>query len=143
MSPDEDSTNLELLILSNLIGYTNTSLYWSDEVMFSVPKEGDYPKYLFATARSRTSTDPGFVTAFSLDSTTGAIKERLFLTPTTGSGGAANAISPATFSEQYFAITDAENNFIEVWKLDDNETSVSVVAHLDTEDSPANLVWVD
>jgi carboxy-cis,cis-muconate cyclase len=143
MSPDKDSTNLELLILSNLIGYTNTSLYWSDEVMFSVPKEGDYPKYLFATARSRTSTDPGFVTAFSLDSTTGAIKERLFLTPTTGSGGAANAISPATFSEQYFAITDAENNFIEVWKLDDNETSVSVVAHLDTEDSPANLVWVD
>ena len=111
--------------------------------MFSVPKEGEYPKYLFATARSRSSTVPGYVTAFSLDSVTGAIKDQLFLTRTTGSGGASNSISPAIFSEQYFAIADAESNFVEVWKLDDNETAASVAAHLDTEDSPANLVWVD
>lgn len=69
--------------------------------MFSVPQEkGKYPKYLFATVRSRTSTDSGFVVAFSLDKTIGSIKNRLFLLLTTGSGGASNAITPETFSEE-------------------------------------------
>ncbi|KAJ5777258.1 hypothetical protein N7520_000504 [Penicillium odoratum] len=124
--------------------YSNRSLYWSDEVMFSVPQHNDkYPKYLFASVRSKTSTDPGFVAAFSLDSTTGSIKDRPFLLPTTGPGGASNSITPATFSEDYFAIADAQDNFIEVWKLGDNATTAAVVAHLDVDDSPANLVWVD
>ncbi|KAI9934543.1 hypothetical protein ASPWEDRAFT_117557 [Aspergillus wentii DTO 134E9] len=122
-------------------GYTNTSSYWSGEIMFSFPQEGESPKYLTASARSRESSSPGFVTAFSLDSTTGAIQKQLFLTPTTSYGGASNAISPAIFSEEYFAIADAGDNFVEVWKM--NEESASVVAHLDMDYSPANLVWYD
>ncbi|CAI7628937.1 unnamed protein product [Penicillium pancosmium] len=125
-------------------GYSNSSLYWSDEVIFSVPQEkGKYPKYLFATVRSRASTDPGFVAAYSLDSTTGAISDSLFIVPTTGSGGASNSITPAIFSEEYFAIADAQGNFIEVWKLGEGATTATVVAHLDVADSPANLVWID
>jgi carboxy-cis,cis-muconate cyclase len=132
-----------LLSISNS-GYSNSSLYWSDEVMFSVPQEeGKYPKYLFATVRSRTLTDPGFVAAYSLDSTTGAISDSLFIVPTTGSGGASNSITPAIFSEEFFAIADAQGNFIEVWKLGEGTTTATVVAHLDVSDSPANLVWVD
>lgn len=112
--------------------------------MFSVPQgKGKFPKYLFATVRSRTSADPGFVAAYSLDSTTGAIRGPLFIVPTTGSGGASNSITPAPFSEEYFAIADAQGNFIEVWKLEEGATTAAVVAHLDFTESPANLVWVD
>ncbi|KAJ3546714.1 hypothetical protein NM208_g1866 [Fusarium decemcellulare] len=122
-------------------GFTNTSSYWADEVLFSTPAEGSSPKYLIAATRSRTTGIPGYVSAFSLDEKTGSITKQLFLLPTTNSGGSANAVSPAPFSEEYFAITDSGSNFIEMWRIQDGEASV--VAHLDLEAGPANVVWFD
>lgn len=81
------------------------------------------------------------MSAFSLDPKSGGIKEQLFLQPTTGSGGSANAVSPAPFSESYFAITDSGENFVEVWRIE--EKKASVIAHLDLENGPANVVWYD
>lgn len=121
-------------------GYTNSSLYWADEVMFSVSGNIS-PKYLLAATRSRNSSIPGFVSAFELDSVTGAISKQLFLLPTTGSGGSANAVSPAGFSEDYFAITDSSANTIEVWKID-GETA-NTIAGLSLVSGPTNVVWVD
>lgn len=97
------------------------------------------PKYLIAATRSRTTTIPGYVSAFALDTDTGAITSQIFLLETTGSGGSANAVSPAKFSEEFFAITDSGSNFIEVWEIDG--TTASAVAHLDLENGPANAVW--
>lgn len=126
---------------NRIIGYTNTSSYWSDEVAFSV-SSAESPKYLFASTRSIISTSsPGYVTAFSLDATTGAIQEQLFLSQTTGSGGSANSVSPAIFSEDYFAITDSGSNFIEVWQVSVDGSAATVVAHLDLDNGPANVVW--
>ncbi|TDZ99676.1 Carboxy-cis,cis-muconate cyclase [Colletotrichum sidae] len=127
-------------------GFTNSSSYWADEVLFSVPSSNAAaasPKYLIAATRSRTKGIPGYVSAFSLNSTTGAVVEQLFLIPTTNSGGSANAVSPAKFSEDYFAITDSGSNFLEVWKIDaaGASTTASAVAHLDLDSGPANVVW--
>ncbi|TLD28112.1 Carboxy-cis/cis-muconate cyclase [Venturia nashicola] len=129
-------------------GYTNaTKSYWADEVRISGTStnctNGTSPKYLLASTRSRTVGITGYVSAFSLDATTGAITEQLFLTPTTDSGGSANAVEPAAFSEQFFAITDSGSNFIEVWEIVDgaNGTSASAVAHLGLEGTPANVKW--
>jgi carboxy-cis,cis-muconate cyclase len=61
--------------------------------------------------------------------------------PTTNSGGSANAVSPAGFSEDYFAITDSGSNFVEVWKMSENETEAGVVAYLGLEEGPASVVW--
>ncbi|KAE8152369.1 hypothetical protein BDV25DRAFT_170509 [Aspergillus avenaceus] len=122
-------------------GFTNGSAYWSDEVAFSVNTESA-PKYLYASSRSRSASSPGYVAAFSLTET-GAIREQLVLSETTGSGGAANSVSPAVFSEEYFAITDSESDFVEVWKLSAEEKAVGVVAHLDLDNGPANVVWYD
>ncbi|KAL4947991.1 hypothetical protein BDW69DRAFT_102971 [Aspergillus filifer] len=135
------ATNTTFSLLPS--GFSSPATYWADEVIFSVAREGSYPKYLFASTRALNSTFQGFVTAFSLDSDTGAIKDRLFLLPTTGSGGGSNAVSPAIFSEEYFAIADAGDNFVEVWKLHESGTMASVVAHLDIDESPSNLVWMD
>lgn len=129
-------------------GFTNSSSYWADEALFSIPttssnsssSSSSSPKYLLAATRSRTVGIPGYVSAFALDSTTGAITSQLFLLETTNSGGSANAVSPAPFGdEQYFAITDSSSNFVEVWKMDD--TTAAVAAHLDLQSGPANVVW--
>lgn len=128
-------------------GYTNTSSYWADEVLFSIPSgnasAAAAPKYLLAATRSRTVGVPGYVSAFALDAASGAVTEQLFLLPTTNSGGSANAVSPAPFSEDYFAITDSGSNFLEVWKIDAAGASVtaSAVAHLRLASGPANVVW--
>ncbi|KAF4503398.1 Carboxy-cis,cis-muconate cyclase [Fusarium agapanthi] len=122
-------------------GFTNSSSYWADEVLLSNPAEDSSPKYLLAATRSRKTRVPGYVSAFILDAKTGSIKEQLFLQETTNSGGSANAVSPASFSEDFFAITDSGSNFIEVWKIK-GETA-SAVAHLDLENRPANVVWYD
>jgi carboxy-cis,cis-muconate cyclase len=93
-------------------GFTNaTSSYRADKVVFSKPAKRssseNSPSYLLAETRSRTTSLPGYVSAFALDPATGAIAEQLFLLPTTSSGGSANAVSPADFSEDYFAIIDS------------------------------------
>lgn len=122
-------------------GFTNTSSYWADEVIFS-SLTSDTPKYLFAATRSMTSTLPGYVSAFSLDADTGAIAEQLFLLPTTGSGGAANSVGPTTFSEEYFTIPDSQDNFVEMWKISADGRSAAAVAHVDLEAGPANVVML-
>jgi carboxy-cis,cis-muconate cyclase len=125
-------------------GYTNTSSYWADEVMFSVNSSGT-PSYMYAATRSRTTTIPGYVSAFSLDLDTGAIKEQLFLTETTASGGSANSVTSAPFAEEYFAITDSAANSVEVWMISVEGTTGSgkVVAHLDLDAGPSDVVWFD
>lgn len=127
-------------LFTNCLGFTNTSSYWADEVMLSTPTNPQQPpKYLILSTRSRTTSVPGYVSAFALDATTGAVTERLFLLPTTGSGGAANAVTPAKFSEEYFAITDSVENSVEVWRI--KEKFAEVVAHVELKGGPANVVW--
>ncbi|KAH8898446.1 3-carboxy-cis,cis-mucoante lactonizing enzyme [Thozetella sp. PMI_491] len=125
--------------------YTNTSSYWADEVKLSVPSDATAsPKYLICGTRSRETSAPGYVSAFALDSESGAITEQLFLLPTTASGGSANAVSPAKFDEAYFAITDSGSNFIEIWKIEEGDasTTASAIAHLALANGPANAVWL-
>lgn len=122
-------------------GYTNQTNYWAGEVLISGDGISTSPKYLLAATRSRTVGIPGYVSAFALDADTGAVTSQLFLEPTTNSGGSANAVSPAKFDEQIFAITDSGSNFLEVWKIADDGASVAAVAHVDLEQGPANAVW--
>lgn len=100
---------------------------------------------MYAATRSRTTSIPGYVSAFSLDTETGAILEQLFLTETTGSGGSANSVTSAPFGEKYFAITDSGSNFVEVWMITMNGTdsaSGRPLANLAIP-GPTDVVWVD
>ncbi|KAJ4286851.1 hypothetical protein N0V90_013104 [Kalmusia sp. IMI 367209] len=127
-------------------GFTNTSSYWADEALFSIPSTNSSslsPKYIITGTRSRSTSALGYVSVFALDATSGVITEQLFLGPTTASGGSANAVAPALFSEQYFAITDSGSNFVEVWKINEDGKSAAAVAHLSLGIGPANVVWLD
>jgi carboxy-cis,cis-muconate cyclase len=99
-------------------------------------------KWLWASSRSRTSGTPGYISAFSLSST-GAIEQQLFLTKTSTSGGSANAVAPAFFSDDFVALTDTEERFVQIWQF--NGTAASAVAQLSLDDGGccANAVWYD
>ncbi|TVY75964.1 Carboxy-cis,cis-muconate cyclase [Lachnellula suecica] len=109
--------------------------YWSDEVALSFSNN-----YLWATSRARNTTNTGYISAFSLSSN-GSIATQLFLTPTSSSGGQANAVAPSTFSDEFVALTDSATGFVEVWKL--GAENASAVARVDIVDGGccANAVW--
>lgn len=98
--------------------------------------------YLWATSRARPTTDKGYISVFSLGSD-GAIIDQLFLSPTTSSGGSANAVTPSEFSDKYVALTDSATGWVEIWALADDGSTASAVAHLDIVDGGccANAVW--
>lgn len=124
-------------------GYTNSSAYWADEVVFSVPSSNSSsPKYLLAATRSHTEGLTGYVSAFSLDGDTGAVAAQLFLLPTTNSGGVSNAVAPAPWGdERYFGLPDSVSDFVEIWRLAEDGASAAPVAHLDLAAGPANMIW--
>ncbi|KAJ5964107.1 uncharacterized protein N7479_003983 [Penicillium vulpinum] len=117
-------------------GYPNSE-YWSDEVRLSYSNS-----YIWATSRSHRSSYPGYISAFSI-SETGDILSQLFLTPTTTSGGMANAVAPSTSSDEFVAITDSEKGLIQIWRFTGRRTEV--VATLDLRDGGccANAFWYD
>ena len=101
---------------------------------------------MHAATRSPTTTTPGYVSAFSIDTTTGAVISQLFLTETTGSGGSANSVTSAPFGEEYFALIDSGSNFVEVWQIIANGSSSATgkaVANLDLATGPSDVVWFD
>lgn len=121
-------------------GFANSSSYWSSDVAVSNATSAS-PRYLLAFARSRSTGVNGWVSGFALDAETGAITERVFIEEANGTGGTTNAVVPASFSEEYFAVTDQGADFVEVWQIANNGTSASAVAHLDLESGPVNVVW--
>lgn len=121
-------------------GFTNSSSYWSSDVSVS-NSSSTSPKYLFGFVRSRDDSINGWVNGFALDAETGAISERIFVEEANGFGGTTNSITPSSFSEEYFAVTDEGDSFVEVWQIADNASSASAVAHLDLEAGPVNVVW--
>lgn len=74
----------------------------------------------------------------------GSVNKQNFLTPTTSSGGSANAVTPSDFGDQFVAITDSSAGFVEIWEMGDDGASADVVAHLDLNDGGccANAVWL-
>lgn len=131
-------TNTTFPLIPQTSGLSNSS-YWSDEVTLSPSGS-----YLWATSRSRETNSTGYISAFSL-SATGEIESQLFLLPTTNSGGTANSVATAFFSDEWVALTDSSVGFVEIWKLADNGTSAEVAAHLDLDDGGccANAIWYD
>lgn len=107
-------------------------------------------KYLWATTRSRDHAKPGYISVFELD-TDGAITRQNFLLRTTSSGGIANAVTPMDQSDQFVALTDSADGFVQIWELTGDGNSAHVVAHISLKDQGnerypsgccANAVWL-
>lgn len=83
------------------------------------------------------------MSAWNLDADTGAISSVAFKRSTTGTGGGSHSVVPATFSENYFSLCDSKAQFVEVYKVEDDGSSASVVGHVDLDNGPGIAIWYD
>ncbi|KAK3293698.1 Lactonase, 7-bladed beta-propeller-domain-containing protein, partial [Chaetomium fimeti] len=124
----------------------DTERYWSAEVMLSASG-----RYLWATARAREEEDTGFVSVF-LVGEDGGIVGRMFRVPTTTRGGKANAVSPAFWGDEFAAMTDYGEGYVQMWKMEGKREredglveyeTARAVARVDLKDGGccANAIW--
>ena len=112
-------------------------------------------RYLWATSRSQAAANQtGQISVFLL-ADDGAIIKKMFMVNTTTTGGIANAISPAFWSDEYAAMADnsnrVQNGYVQIWKMQGRkETSDGIeyqtavpVAKADMGDTGccANVIW--
>lgn len=99
-------------------------------------------KYLFATARSNSHSVTGYVSAFKLGPQ-GQIERQLCISPTPNSGGHSNAVSPCPWTDEWLALTDDQDGWVEIYRWQDEY--LSRVAHLDIKEPGfgMNAIWYD
>lgn len=112
-------------------------MYRSDVVFLSHSK-----KYLFATSRANSADLTGYIAGFRLGAA-GNVEKQLFLNPTPTSGGHSNAVSPCDFSDEWLALTDDQEGFVEIYRFQDE--FLARVAHLDIKEPGfgMNAIWYD
>lgn len=115
----------------------NPQMYRSDVVFTS-----SSGKYLFATARSNSPKLTGYIAAFKLGAE-GQIERQICLNPTPTSGGHSNAVSPCPWSDEWVALCDDEQGFVEIYRW--HEEFLGRVAHLDIKEPGfgMNAIWCD
>jgi carboxy-cis,cis-muconate cyclase len=99
-------------------------------------------KYLFATTRSYHKNVTGYISAFKLGSA-GNIERQLFINPTPGSGGGSNAVSPCDWSDEWLALTDDQEGFIEIYRFRDEFLARVARADIPQEGFGMNAIWYD
>lgn len=141
--------------LNPALNTTNTTQYWSAEVMVS--HDG---RYLWATARAGFSAPDnyGYINGFLLG-TDGKILKQLFQAPTPIKGGIANAVAPAPkeLGSEWAALTDIHGNrtrgTVQMWRMTGRKetelgveySGAEVKASVDLTDGGccANVAWYD
>ncbi|CAI4219997.1 unnamed protein product [Parascedosporium putredinis] len=75
-------------------------------------------KYMFASSRANSFDLTGYVSAFKL-ADSGSIERQILLNPTPTSGGHSNAVAPCDWSDEWVAITDDQEGWIEIYRWQD------------------------
>lgn len=98
--------------------------------------------YLFATSRASSTNATGYISAFSLGPV-GNIIRQLCMNPTPTSGGHSNAVSPCPSSDEWLALTDDQEGWIEIYRWKDEW--MARVAHCDVKEPGfgMNAIWYD
>ncbi|KAJ4131655.1 hypothetical protein NW768_005848 [Fusarium equiseti] len=99
-------------------------------------------KYLFASSRANSFDLQGYVAAFKL-SDTGAIERQICLNPTPTSGGHSNAVAPCPWTDEWVAITDDQEGWLEIYRWQDE--FLARVARVRTPEPGfgMNAIWYD
>lgn len=116
---------------------TGKGLYRSD--VCAVSSSG---RYLFASARSNSFDLTGYVAAFRLRDD-GSIQEQLCLNPTPTSGGHSNAVSPCPWSDEWVAMTDDEQGWIEMFRWEGEFLARVARLRIPEPGFGMNAIWYD
>lgn len=99
--------------------------------------------YLFATARSNRPRElTGYLSAFQL-APDGAVERHLCMNPTPTSGGHSNAVSPCPWSDEWLALCDDEEGWVEMYRW--KGEWLGRVARLEVREPGfgMNAIWYD
>lgn len=126
-----------MLIAFSVLVERSPKMYRAD--VCTVTPSGNY---LFATSRSNKAGVTGYISAFKLSSE-GSIERQMCLSPTSTSGGHSNAVAPCDWSDEWLALTDDEQGFIEIYRWDGEW--LARVARCDVKEPGfgMNAVWLD
>jgi carboxy-cis,cis-muconate cyclase len=118
-------------------GIPNPKMYRSDVCTLS-----HSGKYLYATSRANSSSLTGYIAAFKLGAA-GNVERQLCLNPTPTSGGHSNAVSPCDWSDEWLALTDDQEGWLEIYRW--NEEFLGRVAHCHVKEPGfgMNAIWYD
>ncbi|KAK1991747.1 carboxy-cis,cis-muconate cyclase [Colletotrichum falcatum] len=115
----------------------NNKMYRSDVCTLS-----HSGRYLFATARSNSFDVTGYIAAFRLDDN-GHIARQICLNPTPTSGGHSNAVSPCPWTDEWLAITDDQEGWIEVYRWHDEFLGRVARLRIPEPGFGMNAIWYD
>ncbi|KAF3388246.1 Carboxy-cis,cis-muconate cyclase [Talaromyces pinophilus] len=99
-------------------------------------------KYLFATARSNHNDVHGYISAFRLGPE-GNIEKQLFINPTSTSGGHSNAVSPCDWSDEWIALCDDQDGFVEMYRFKDELLARVARCDIPEKGFGMNAIWYD
>ncbi|KUI69463.1 Carboxy-cis,cis-muconate cyclase [Cytospora mali] len=116
---------------------TGKGLYRSD--VCTLTHSGNY---LFATARANKFDLTGYIAAFKLRPC-GSIERQICLNPTPTSGGHSNAVSPCDWSDEWLAITDDQEGWVEIYRWKDEFLARVARCRIDEPGFGMNAIWYD
>lgn len=105
-------------------------------------------RYLFASSRANKSDLTGYISAFKLadsgdENGGGSIEKQLCLMPTPTSGGHSNAVSPCPWSDEWLAVTDDEQGWLDVYRWQDEFLARVARIRVQEPGFGMNAIWYD
>ncbi|KAM3558629.1 hypothetical protein MY1884_003890 [Beauveria asiatica] len=100
-------------------------------------------KYLFASSRSNSVDLTGYVAAFKLSDEDGRIERQILLNPTPTSGGHSNAVAPADWTDEWLALTDDEQGWLEIYRWQDEFLARVARVRVPEPGFGMNAIWYD
>lgn len=118
-------------------GATGKGLYRSD--VCALDRSG---RYLFATARANRFDLTGYIAAFRLRPC-GSIEQQICLQPTPTSGGHSNAVAPCDWSDEWLALTDDQEGWVEMYRWKEEHLARVARVRIPEPGFGMNAIWYD
>ncbi len=99
-------------------------------------------KYLFASSRANSFDLTGYVAAFKL-AEDGRIERQICLNPTPTSGGHSNAVAPSDWCDDWVAITDDQEGWLEIYRWQDEFLARVARVRVPEPGFGMNAIWYD
>lgn len=99
-------------------------------------------QYLFASSRANSFDLTGYVSAFKLGEN-GSIERQICLNPTPTSGGHSNAVSPSPWTDEWVAITDDQEGWLEIYRWQDEFLARVARCRVQEPGFGMNAIWYD
>ncbi|KAK3939062.1 3-carboxy-cis,cis-muconate cyclase [Diplogelasinospora grovesii] len=99
-------------------------------------------KYMFASSRANKFELTGYIAAFKLRDC-GSIERQILLNPTPTSGGHSNAVAPCDWSDEWLAITDDQEGWIEMYRWKDEFLHRVARLRIPEPGFGMNAIWYD